>query len=192
MSATIPGGSHFEAPMKKRYLLFLALFLVFAFNIEITPADEQGIEIADLIIQNAKVLTVDAKFTIAQSIAVKGDRILAVGQNQVVTKHLGRRTNVIDAKGKTVMPGLYDSHTHPTGAAPSENDEEIPYLKSLDDVFNYIRKKTKELDEGDWITLRFAFPTRLKEGRFPTLAELDEVAPKHPVYYNAGPASMAN
>ena len=99
---------------------------------------------------------------------------------------------MIDAKGKTVMPGLYDSHTHPTGAAPSENDEEIPYLKSLDDVFSYIRKKTKELDDGDWITLRFAFPTRLKEGRFPTLAELDEVAPKHPVYYNAGPASMAN
>jgi predicted amidohydrolase YtcJ len=90
------------------------------------------------------------------------------------------------------MPGLYDSHTHPLGAATSENDEEIPYLKSLDDVFSYIRKKTKELDEGDWITLRFAFPTRLKEGRFPTLAELDAAAPKHPVYYNAGPASMAN
>jgi predicted amidohydrolase YtcJ len=98
----------------------------------------------------------------------------------------------MNVQGKSVMPGLYDSHTHPTGAAPSENDEEIPYLKSLDDVFNYIRKKTKELDEGDWITLRYAFPTRLKEGRFPTLAELDALAPKHPVYYNAGPASIVN
>ena len=87
---------------------------------------------------------------------------------------------------------LYDSHTHPTGAATSEFDEEIPYLKSLDDVFGYIRKKTKELPEGDWIVLRFAFPTRLKEARFPTLAELDAAAPNHPVYYNAGPASMAN
>lgn len=178
--------------MKKRYLLFLALFLVVAFHIEITPAEEQGVDVADMIIHNAKVLTVDAKFTIAQAVAVKGDRILAVGDDKAALKHKGDKTAVIDAKGKTVMPGLYDSHTHPTGAAPSENDEEIPYLKSLDDVFSYIRKKTKELDEGDWITLRFAFPTRLKEGRFPTLAELDEVAPKHPVYYNAGPASMAN
>jgi predicted amidohydrolase YtcJ len=99
---------------------------------------------------------------------------------------------VIDAKSKNVLPGLYDSHTHPNGAATSESDEEIPYLKSLDDVFGYIRKKAKDLPEGEWIVLRFAFPTRLKEGRFPTLAELDGVAPKHPVYYNAGPASMAN
>ena len=48
------------------------------------------------------------------------------------------------------------------------------------------------LPEGDWIVLRFAFPTRLKEGRFPTRAELDKAAPKHPVYYHAGPAGMTN
>ena len=178
--------------MKKRHLLLVALLLFLAANIEIAPVDGQVADIADLIVHHGKVLTVDATFTVADAIAIKGDRIVAVGTNDAVMKHAGPKTRTIDAKGKTVMPGLYDSHTHPTGAATSEFDEEIPYLKSLEDVFSYIRKKTKDLPEGDWIVLRFAFPTRLKEARFPTLAELDAVAPKHPVYYNAGPASMAN
>lgn len=176
--------------MKKRYLL--SLLLVLPFLVEITPADGQNVEPATLIIENARILTVDAKFTIAEEIAILDDRIVAIGPKGSTRTRKAASTKVIDAKGKTLMPGLYDSHTHPTGAATSEFDEEIPYLKSLDDVFGYIRKKTKELPEGDWIVLRFAFPTRLKEARFPTLAELDAVAPKHPVYYNAGPASMAN
>ena len=95
-------------------------------------------------------------------------------------------------KGKTVMPGLYDSHTHPLGAATSELDESLPALKSLEDVFAYLKKKTTELPKGEWIVMRFAFPTRLKEARFPTRAELDKAAPDHPVLYNAGPASMVN
>ncbi len=176
--------------MTKRYLLPLALLL--PLFIEITPADGQNAPPADLIIHNAKVLTADGKFTIAQAIASKGDRRVAVGTNDLVLMHRRLNTKVIDAKGRNVLPGLYDSHTHPTGAATSEFDEEVPYLKSLEDVFAYIRNKTKVLPEGDWIVLRFAFPTRLKEARFPTLAELDAVAPNHPVYYNAGPASMAN
>src|SRR5262249_52331179 len=147
--------------MKKRY--FLVLVLILPFIVEITPADEQPKgENATLIILNAKVLTVDAKFTIADAIAVKNDRIIAVGSNADVKKHSGENTQVIDAKGKTVLPGLYDSHTHPTGAATSEFDEELPYLTSLEDEFAYIRKKAKELPEGEWIVLRFAFPTRFK------------------------------
>src|SRR5204863_6564343 len=77
-------------------------------------------------------------------------------------------------------------------AASSELTEALPVLRELGDVFAYIRKKASELPEGEWIVLRFAFPTRLKEARFPTLKELDDAAPKHPVLYNAGPASMVN
>jgi predicted amidohydrolase YtcJ len=177
--------------MKKRYLFFVMLLL--PFFIEVTPAgDKEKTVIADLVIHNAKALTVDAKFSIAEAIAVKNDRILAVGKNDAILKHVGASTHVIDAKGKNVLPGLYDSHTHPTGAATSEFDEEIPYLTSLEDEFAYIRKKAKELPDGEWIVLRFAFPTRFKEARFPTLAELDKAAPRHPVLHNAGPASMVN
>jgi len=174
----------------KRYLLLIAL--IFPFFVEVTPAYEHQAEPADLIIHHAKVLTVDAKFSIAEAIAVKGDRILAVGGNEAVLKHSGKATKVIDVKGRNVLPGLYDSHTHPLGAAVSELDEALPYLTSLEEEFAHIRKKAKELPEGEWIVLRFTFPTRFKEARFPTLAELDAVAPKHPVLHNAGPASMVN
>ena len=174
----------------KRYFLLL-LLLPFVIEIETTPADDKKPEFADLVIHNAKVLTVDAKFSIAEAIAVRGDRIMSVGTDQAILKHAGPGTKVIDAKGKTILPGLYDSHTHPLGAATSEFDEELPYLTSLEDEFAYIRKKAKELPEGEWIVLRYAFPTRFKEARFPTLAELD-AAPKHRVLHNAGPASMVN
>jgi len=147
---------------------------------------------ADLIIHHGKVLTVDSKSRIAQAIAIRGERIIEVGDDKTVLRFKGKDTKLIDARGRTVLPGLYDSHVHPLGAATSELAEPLPNLTSLDDVFAYIRKKTKDTPEGEWIVLRFAFPTRLKEARFPTRAELDKAAPKHPVLYNAGPASMVN
>ncbi len=99
---------------------------------------------------------------------------------------------MIDAKGRTLLPGLYDSHVHPLGAATSELVRPVPLLRSLKDVFAHIRERTKTTPEGEWIVLYFAFPTRLDEARFPTKAELDEVAPKHPVLYHAGPAGIVN
>jgi predicted amidohydrolase YtcJ len=177
--------------MKLRHFLALGAVLLAVCNVEITPAGD-GSDPADFIIHNGKVLTLDAQSRIVEAVAVKGDRILAVGSDAAILKHRGPRTKVVDAKGRSVLPGLYDSHTHPVGAALSELDEELPYLQSLDDVFSYIRKKAEKLPEGEWIVLRFAFPTRLKEARFPTKAELDKAAPRHPVLYNAGPASMVN
>jgi len=164
----------------------VVLALLFA---SFTPIAAQE---ADLIFHNAKVLTVDKKFAIASAIAIRGDRILAVGSDAEVLKSRGEKTKVVDAKGRCILPGLYDSHTHPTGAAMSEVNEEIPYLEKLEDAFAYIRKKTATLPEGEWIVLRYAFPTRLAEARFPTKAELDAAAPKHPVLYHAGPAGVAN
>ncbi len=147
---------------------------------------------ADLIVHHAKVVTVDAKFSTAQAVAVKDGRILAVGADESVLKLKGPKTRLIDAGGRTVLPGLYDSHVHPVGAALSELHEPLPVLKSLKDVFAHVRKQAAKKPEGEWIIVRFAFPTRLDEGRFPTKAELDEAAPKHPVLYNAGPAAIVN
>lgn len=179
----------------KRWLILVLVVGFLVCNTEIgfdDPAEAGDAAVADLIIHQTKVITVDEKFSVVQAVAVKDDRILAVGSNDAILKHRGPKTKVIDAKGKTVMPGLYDSHTHPVGAATSELTENLPSLKSLEDVFEYIRNKAKTTPEGEWIVLRFAFPTRLKEARFPTKEELDKAAPKHPVLYNAGPASMVN
>jgi predicted amidohydrolase YtcJ len=162
-----------------------ALILLFA-----VPA--LAIADADFIVHHAKVVTVDAKFSIAEAVAVQDGKIVAVGSNADVLKHKGAKTVVVDAAGRMVLPGLMDSHTHPTGAAMSEWKEPLPDLRSLKEIFAYIRKKTETTPEGKWIVLRYTFPTRLDETRFPTKAELDEVAPKHPVLYHAGPACLVN
>jgi predicted amidohydrolase YtcJ len=147
---------------------------------------------ADLIVHHAKVVTVDDKFRIVEAVAIRGERIVALGTDEEIFKLRGPKTRVIDADGNTVLPGLYDSHVHPLGAATSELVEPLPNLKSLEDVFAYIKAKAAKLPEGKWIVMRFAFPTRLKEARFPSIAELDQAAPKHPVLYHAGPAGMVN
>lgn len=146
----------------------------------------------DLIVHRAKVVTVDAKFSVAEAVAVKDGKIIAVGSDADVLKLKGPATKVIDAGGKTVLPGLYDSHTHPTGAAFSEAGEPLPLLKSIPEVQAYLREKAKTTPAGKWIVIRYAFPTRLKEARFPTKAELDAAAPDHPVLYHAGPAGITN
>jgi len=147
---------------------------------------------ADLIIHRAKVVTVDAKFSVAQAVAVQDGKIVAVGTDADVLKLKGARTRVIDAGGKMALPGLMDSHSHPVGAATSEWKEPLPDPRSLKEVFAYIRKQAETTPEGNWIVLRYAFPTRLDDTRFPTKAELDEAAPKHPVLYHAGPAGIVN
>ncbi len=147
---------------------------------------------ADLIVRNAKVVTVDATFSIAGAIAMKEGRIVAVGSDTEVMKWKGPGTRVVDAGGKVVLPGLYDSHSHPVGAALSEAGTPLPNLKSITEVKAYIRKMAATTPPGRWIVIRFAFPTRLAEARFPTKAELDEVSPNHPVLYHAGPAGIAN
>src|SRR5262245_41268584 len=69
-------------------------------------------EPADTVIVNAKVATLDAKRPNAQAIAVKGERILAVGSAAEIERYKGEKTSVIDADGRTVVPGINDAHTH--------------------------------------------------------------------------------
>jgi predicted amidohydrolase YtcJ len=147
---------------------------------------------ADLVIHHAKIVTGDGQARTVEAIAVKDSRILALGDDETIFKHVGPKTRVIDADGQTVLPGLYDSHMHPVMAATSELAGPLPNPQSLQDVFAYIRKKAAATPPGEWIVVRFIFPTRLDEARFPTKAELDAAAPRHPLLFHAGPAGMVN
>ena len=147
---------------------------------------------ADLIVHHARVVTVDDRFRIAAAVAVRDGRVVAVGTDKTVLALRGPKTRLIDAKGRTVLPGLFDSHVHPLGVVTTELVDPPPVIRSLKDAFAHIRKQAAVLPRGQWIVLRFVFPTRLDEARFPTRAELDAVAPDHPVLFNAGPASMVN
>jgi predicted amidohydrolase YtcJ len=147
---------------------------------------------ADLVVRNANVITVDSQFTVAQALALRGDRIAVVGNEEEVGRFIGPNTRVIDAKGKTVLPGLYDSHVHSYRASVSEFGAPMPVLNSLTEAFQHIRGQAAKQAPGSWIILERVYPTRMKEGRLPTKAELDAAAPANPVYWNCGPVSMAN
>src|SRR6266496_4887974 len=132
---------------------------VFALFLLVSIGSARGAD-ADLILHHGKIVTVDKNFTIHQALAVQGDRILKVGTNDEVLKTKGANTKLLDLQGKTVIPGIIDSHTHPTGASMTEFDHLIPVMESIADVLDYIRGRTKVVPEGQWISLSQVFITR--------------------------------
>src|SRR3954454_4663860 len=151
-----------------------------------------GADEADLILYHGKVVTVDRDFSVRQALAVKGDRLLRVGTDREVLETRGPRTEVIDLGGKLVLPGLIDSHTHPTGACMTEFDHPVPDMETIQDVLDYIRERARILGEGEWVVVRQVFITRLEEQRYPARAELDRVAPRNPVLFSTGPDASIN
>lgn len=147
---------------------------------------------ADLILHTARVVTLDERMSMAEALAVREGRIIAVGKNADILAWRGPKTTMLDAQGRMVLPGLYDSHTHPLQAAWSEAEGPLPQFRSVAEVLEAIRTQAQRTPKGEWIVIRYGFPTRLKEGRFPTRAELDAAAPEHPVLYHAGPAGVVN
>ncbi len=147
---------------------------------------------ADLVIHNANVITVNTNQPNAEAIAVRGDKIIFVGGNRDSKKFIGAKTKVLDAQGKTVMPGLYDSHVHSYRASVSELGGGAPFLRSIAEAQKWIREQVAKKQPGSWIVLERVYATRLEEGRLPTKAELDAAAPDNPVHWNSGPVSVAN
>ena len=141
---------------------------------------------------NGHIVTVDGDFSIAEAMLVEGERIVKVGTNAEITEGLAAAATRIDLQGATVLPGLIDSHVHSTGASVFEYDHVIPEMETIADVLTYIRGRTALVPEGTWINLSQVFITRLREQRFPTRAELDEAAPKHPVVFRTGPDAAVN
>lgn len=146
----------------------------------------------DVILYNGNIVTVDSDFQFAEAFAVRGDRILATGTNQDIQKLASDQTHQIDLNGKTVLPGLMDSHTHASNAAVYEFDHEVPVMNNIADVLAYIRQRADVLDDGESIFISQVFITRLEEQRFPTRAELDQAAPNNPVYFRTGPDMSLN
>jgi predicted amidohydrolase YtcJ len=147
---------------------------------------------ADLILHHGKIVTVDPQFRFVDAVAIRGDRLLAVGRYSEVSKLAGPDTRQIDLKGKTVLPGLMDSHSHAFDASMYEFDHQVPDMQTIADVLGYIRSRATAAKEGDWIVLTQVFVTRLRDQRFPTRAELDAAAPHNPVYFGTGPDASVN
>jgi predicted amidohydrolase YtcJ len=144
------------------------------------------------IFYHGKFVTVDPQFHVVEAMAVRGDRILGVGARQAVAKLAGPDAVQIDLQGKTVLPGLIDSHVHAADASMYEFDHPVPEMETIADVLQYIGSRAALAKEGEWIELTQVFVTRLRDQRFPTRAELDAEAPRNPVYFGTGPDASVN
>jgi predicted amidohydrolase YtcJ len=139
---------------------------------------------ADLVLTNGKILTVDKSFSIQEAVAISAGRFVAVGSDGELRRWTGPRTRVINLRGRTVIPGLIDSHLHATVAGLSWDSElHWELTRSLADGLGQIAAATKTRPAGTWIVVGGGWvPTQFAERRFPTRADLDAVAPMHPVY----------
>lgn len=153
---------------------------------------KQPHDTADMILTGGKIITVDDQFSIAEGVAIKDGRIMAVGKNKDILHYAGNATEVIDLKGRVVIPGLIEGHAHPVGAATSEYEGEIPDLDSIDDLLTWIRQEAASKRKGEWIVHPKFFITRLRDMRQVTLQELDNAAPDHPVFLNGSYGGVVN
>jgi hypothetical protein len=140
---------------------------------------------ADLILTNGKIITVDRKFSIAQAVAVRGDRILAVGTNQEITRLAGPNTRRIDLRGRAVTPGFIDNHSHfQEEGAYWTLETRLDGIESRKQALEKIRAKAQEKGPGQWVFTVGGFSTdQFVDGSRPfTREELDAVAPNNPAY----------
>jgi hypothetical protein len=172
--------------MKAAFPVLLALSAVVLHALPLSGAPP------DLVVHGGKIITADREFTIHEAMAVQGGRIVGLGSNREILAEFAGAAQVVDLEGGTVLPGLIDSHVHPTGASMTEFDHPIPPMESIADVLAYIRGRAEAQPEETWIVLEQVFITRLDEQRYPTRAELDTAAPRHAVVYRTGPDASVN
>ena len=139
---------------------------------------------ADTVLTNGKIITVDDRFSIAQAVAIRGERILAVGTNQEIGRLAGPSTRRIDLRGRAVVPGLIDSHAHYMEEGVLWTVElRLDNIDTRKQALEMIRAKANSLPAGQWVyTLGGWSPDQFTDDKRPfTKDELDKVAPNHPV-----------
>jgi predicted amidohydrolase YtcJ len=138
----------------------------------------------DMVILNGNIITVDPGDPIVEAAAVKDGRFVAVGSTREIKALAGRGTEVLDLRGRTAMPGIIDSHTHPSNIASRllEVDLRAPPVKDIAEVKKKIGLKATELGPGKWVRAANYNESKLAERRQVTRWELDEAAPDNPVF----------
>ncbi|MGB3068310.1 MAG: amidohydrolase [Ottowia sp.] len=134
---------------------------------------------ADLVVTNAKIVTVDNKNTIAQAMAVKDGKFQRIGTREEIAGMIGPNTKVVDAGGRTIIPGLTDSHFHDAGGGPGVD---ISKTRSLAELFAKVTEAARKAPTGAVVVSNSDWhEAQLAEKRLPTAAELEKAAPGVPV-----------
>lgn len=147
---------------------------------------EGGRLVADTVLYNGKVVTVDKGFSIAQAVAVVGDRIAAVGPDTEIRRLAGESTRRVDLKGACVIPGMIDNHTHALLAGLDHPEVgvkvNLAWAQSIEEIRTAIADRARQVKPGEWIATSCMYRGALRDGRFPNRRDLDDVAPNNPVY----------
>ncbi len=140
-------------------------------------ASEPARKSIDLLLHNANVLVMDAAGTRASALAIRGEQIVAVGDETLLEQYDAAETR--DLAGATVMPGFIDSHIHISGAP--ERHIDLTDVRSIRDLVKRVKAKAKALGPGEWITGYGWSEDQMEEQRRPLRADLDAAAPENPV-----------
>jgi len=139
---------------------------------------------ADMVLRGGKIVTMDGGSSVKEALAIRDGRFIAVGTNRDMRPLTGPHTRIIELAGRTVIPGLIDAHVHATAACLTwDSDLHWERTRSLIDGLKQIENAARTRPPGSWIVVGGGWvPTQFTERRFPTRADLDAIAPKHPVY----------
>jgi predicted amidohydrolase YtcJ len=154
-----------------------------------TPAPQSP---PDTVYYNGHIVTMWPDHAEVEAVAILGDRFVAVGSNADVRRLAASSTREVDLAGRTVLPGLQDSHTHPIAAALSEQDRPVPVMNSIPEILTQIRNLSDVTPPDGVIVLPKVYSTRLAERRYPDRYELDKAAPRHAAMTDNGYASVLN
>ncbi len=139
----------------------------------------------DLIFLNGNIITMTVPRKREQALAVKHGKIFRVGTNRMIEYLKNPETKMIDLKGKTVLPGFIDSHAHAALTGLSLFSARLESAASVADVCELIHLQAQKTASNKWVFGTGCVPWALKENRFPSMKELDQVSEGHPVYISS-------
>src|SRR5215471_13964317 len=162
------------------------------------PQENPSTAAPDLVVFNARVITVDPRQPRAEAFAIKNGRFLAVGSNADVRTLIRNGTPAWDAKGATIVPGFIDTHNHARGAVLLYdvlvgNPFEVEFV-TIDSIIQKLRSRVAQTPPGTWVEGYFFDDTKVKDGRQLTARDLDQVSTDHPVavHHRGGHTSFYN
>jgi predicted amidohydrolase YtcJ len=171
-----------HAKRRRRSRLGACLFILL--SVIAGPLYAQPAAVADIVMRNGEIVTMDPARPAAEAIAIKGDIILAVGTEAEVERFAGPATRTIDLAGRTVIPGLIDAHTHAIRGGQTFGFETYWFdAASLGDALGRLAKAASDRPADQWVAAVGGWhPQQFRERRAPTVAELSAAVPGHPAY----------
>ena len=159
-----------------------------------TILSAQGTRPPDLILHNARIYTVDARNSVAEAVAISGDRILRVGSNADILGLKASSTRIVDVRGAATVPGLHDAHGHVVGLGQSLQNVDLRGTQSFEEVVGRVRRRLTTAGPGEWVIGRGWDQNDWPEKAWPTHDLLSAASPDNPIYLTRvdGHAGLAN